>query len=321
MVPKVALVAPPQPVRLQVMLELAKPDLELDVMDPGLPEAEKAARCAPYEIVILGKRVPTETLLLCDKLRFVQLMSSGYDTFDLEALEKRGVQVANNAFAVAPAVAEHAITLMLAVKRRLVQNWLSVQRQKWDTMVERDAITELTGSTVGIVGLGYIGREVAKHLNNWDVELLYFDTVPAPPQVERELGARRVDLDELLKESDVVTLHLPLNEGTHRLIGERELQMMKPTAILVNTSRGAVVDEQALTMALTNGWILGAGLDVLEEEPPEPDNPLLDMENVLVTPHVGGSSIQRVRRSTEFALSNVKRVLAGLPPLSVVTAT
>jgi phosphoglycerate dehydrogenase-like enzyme len=127
-------------------------------------------------------------------------------------------------------------------------------------------------------------------------------------------------LGELLKESDVVTLHVPLTAATQHRIGGVELRMMKPTAILINTSRGSIVDERALCEALINGWIAGAGLDVLEVEPPSPDSPLLAMENVVMTPHVGGSSIQRVKRSTEFALANVKRVLKGLPPLGLVTA-
>ena len=168
------------------------------------------------------------------------------------------------------------------------------------------------------MGLGHIGREVARRLSGWDAELLYYDAVAAPAEVEERLGVRQTTLDELLRAADVVTLHVSLNPATRHLIGERELRLMKPSAILVNTCRGPVVDEEALCRALAAGWIAGAGLDVLEAEPARPDNPLLDMPNVLVTPHVGGSSVQRVRRATEFALANVERVLAGEPPLSLV---
>jgi phosphoglycerate dehydrogenase-like enzyme len=320
MPPRVAFCAPYLPVRVDMMLELARPDLELEILPPELSQSEKALRCAHHEIIIIGKRVSMETLLACDKLKFIQLMSAGYDGYDVGALQKRGVQIASNAVAIAPSVAEHTIMLMLAVKRRLVENWLSVQRGHWDAKIKRDEIAELSGSTIGIVGLGYIGQEVAKRLKGWDVNLLYFDAVVAPPDVERALDTRRVMLGELLKESDVITLHIPLTAGTHHLIGGVELRMMKPTAILINTSRGSIVDERALCEALINGWIAGAGLDVLEVEPPSPDSPLLAMENVVMTPHVGGSSIQRVKRSTEFALANVKRVLKGLPPLGLVTA-
>jgi phosphoglycerate dehydrogenase-like enzyme len=318
MPPKVAYCASNLSVRTEMMVKLAGQDLELDVILPSLSESERAARCAPHEIIIIAKRLAMETLLACDRLKFIQLMSAGYDGYDATALSKKGIQLAHNGLAVAPAVAEHALMLMLGVKRRLIENWTSVQEYQWDTLVKRDEIAELTGSTVGIVGLGYIGREIAKRLKGWGVNLLYFDVVAAPREVEQELGARRLPLDELLHQSDVVTVHVPLNPATRHLLGERELRMMKPTAILINTSRGQVVSEQALCTALTNGWILGAGLDVLEIEPPAPENPLLHMENVLLTPHVGGSSIQRVRRSTEFALENVKRVLNGLPPLGVV---
>lgn len=318
--PRIAYVASKEPVRLEAVLQSAKPDLEVDVIEAGLPEREKAARCAPHEIIIVGARTPMSVLLSCDRLRFVQLMSAGFDAYDVGALGERGVQIANNAAAIAPTVAEHTILLMLAVKRRLVESWLSVQSRDWDARARKNEMTELTGSTVGVIGLGHIGRQVAKRLRGWEVKLLYFDPVPAPPEVEQELGATRVGLDELLRGSDVVTLHVPLNARTRHLIGESELRMMKSTAILVNTCRGPVVDERALCAALANGWIMGAGLDVLAVEPADPDNPLLEMGNALVTPHAAGSSIQRAKRTAKVALANVRRVLKGLSPLGLLTA-
>lgn len=318
--PRVGFVAPKEAARLSMMLQLAalERELELEVIPLGLSEREEAALCARHEILILNRKVPTDTLLSCERLRFIQLMAAGYDTYDVEALHRKGIQVATNASAIAPAVAEHGITLMLAVKRRLIESCQSVRNGHWDAEVRRDEITELSGSTVGIIGLGQMGREIARRLQGWDVRLLYSDVVPVSPEVEQALQLRRASLEELLRESDVITLHVPLSSKTHHLIGERELRMVKPTAILINTSRGPVVDEQALCKALSEGYIAGAGLDVLEAEPPDPDNPLFHMDNVVVTPHMAGSSIERVRRSSQLALANVKRVLNGLPPMEAV---
>ena len=321
MTSRIAFVAPAQAVRVDIMVETASahPDLEMEIIESGLSAAEQTARLAPHEMIILGSRVPMEVLDVCPRLKFIQLMSAGFDTFDIGALRQRGILFANSSASIAPAVAEHAITLMLAIKRRLAASWRSVQNRRWSAESDSEAMTELTGSTVGIVGLGHIGREVAKRLSGWDVNLLYYDAIGAPSEVEQQLGARRTSLDELLGASDLVSLHVSLNSSTHHLIGERQLRLMKPSAILINTCRGPVVDEQALHAALTEGLIAAAGLDVLEIEPALADNPLLDMPNVLVTPHVAGSSIERVKRASEFALVNVERVLAGKPPLSQVT--
>ncbi|OGO04819.1 MAG: hypothetical protein A2Y73_02140 [Chloroflexi bacterium RBG_13_56_8] len=262
-----------------------------------------------------------QLLLSCDRLKFLQLMAAGFDAYDIGALNAKSVVVANNADAIAISVAEHTILLMLAVKHRFGENWLSAQRGKWDGMVQRDKITELTKATVGIVGFGRIGREVAQRLKGWDMKLLYYDVIPAPAQVERELEVERSTLHQLLREADIVSLHVPLNDHTRHLISEAEFQMMKPSAVLINTCRGPVVDEKALLQALSEGRLAGAGLDVLEKEPAGIDNPLLNMENVVVTPHVAGSTLERVYRMNAFALSNVKKVLQGLPPDSVIGAT
>jgi phosphoglycerate dehydrogenase-like enzyme len=190
----------------------------------------------------------------------------------------------------------------------------------WRGLVQEDKMTELTGSTVGLVGLGRIGREVAQRLKGWNVQLLYSDVFPAPDEVEQELGARHVSLTELLGDADIVSLHVPLCDETYHLIGERELRLMKPTAMLINTCRGPVVDQSALCEALQEGHLAGAGLDVFEAEPVEASNPLLDMQNVVVTPHVAGATLERIRRVNAFALENVKRVLRGDLPLSLVRA-
>ena len=176
----------------------------------------------------------------------------------------------------------------------------------------------LHGKTVGIVGFGKIGRQVARLLQPFGVRILYADAVPATAEVERELAATRMELDDLLRSADVVTLHVPLNEHTHHLIGPRELGLMKPTALLVNTCRGPVVDEAALLDPLQARRIAGAALDVLEEEPAKSGHPLFGLDNVLLTPHTAGVTYDTWARRGEFIMRNIQRVANGQAPLAAV---
>jgi len=177
---------------------------------------------------------------------------------------------------------------------------------------------ELTGKRVGIVGLGQIGSRVAKRLAGWECEVVYHDIAKIDPALEQAANARRVPFDELLHTSDVVTLHVPLDRTTHGMISTRELELMKPSAVLVNTCRGPVVDETALISALEGNEIAGAGLDVTELEPFEPDNPLLKMRNVVVTPHLAGLSIEAREKALDFAARNASLLASGKDPESIV---
>ena len=186
-------------------------------------------------------------------------------------------------------------------------------------LLEKRDYTEITNKTIGIVGLGRVGKQVAKRLTGFETNTIYYDIVDMPDEVQRDLNAHPVAFEELLRESDIVSLHVPLTLRTRSMISDRELAMMKPTAYLVNACRGPVVDEKALHRALNNGLIAGAGLDVLEVEPTPVDNPLFDLDNVLITPHMAGASQETNLRAAEFAYSNIKLVLAGRPPESLVT--
>jgi len=173
---------------------------------------------------------------------------------------------------------------------------------------------------VGIVGLGHIGKQVARMLRGWETTTLYHDVLTFPRELERDLKVKRVPLDKLLKASDIVTLHVPHTRQTHHLIGEREISLMKPTAILINTCRGGVVDEPALIGALKEKRIAAAGLDVFaRESPPDYDNPLFHMENVLYTPHFAYATAEVFPRATAFAYQNMLRVMRGEEPLSQVS--
>ncbi len=264
------------------------------------------------DLVGLARLVPS--------LKLVQVGSAGTDRIDVGALAEMGVRVANGGGGNAVAVSEHTVALMLTVCRKLDIQFASVNAGRWSSDLQKwsSSARELTGKAVGIVGLGRIGQEVAKRLRGFDCTLYYYDAAPRPGELERTLGVARLALDELLMTSDVVTIHVPLTERTRRLIGARELGLMQPTAFLINVGRGPVIDEAALIEALTEGKIAGAGLDVLEQEPTDPGNPLLHMENVAVTPHLASFAKEANDRSLAFAVQNAARVDKGEEPLSVV---
>ena len=262
-----------------------------------------------------------ELARLCPRLRLVQTTSAGYDGIDVASLNRMGIQVANNYGGNAPAVAEHTIGLMVSVVRKLVLQFEATRSGDWYGTIGREEWTrpyEIAGKTVGIVGMGHIGRQVARRLQGWDCSIVYYDPIEPPADLVEQLSLRALSMDELLRESDIVTLHTMLNAQTRGLIGTRELRMMKPTAVVINTCRGGVVDEAALIRALRDGEIAGAALDVFEQEPTPRDNPLLTMGNVVVTPHMAGVSVEAFPRNAGFGLQNIAQVIRGEEPLSVV---
>ena len=271
-------------------------------------------------IIVRPMELPADLPWACPVLKLIQLEASGTDPIDIKALAELGIKVASNRGGNAVAVAEYTIALIVGVYRRMEALTRLAKAEQWSDDAIGEwwySVHELTGRTVGIIGGGQIGREVARRLHGWDCTLVYSDVVPMSPEVEKQLNIERLPLDDLIRTSDVLTLHVRLNEDTRGFIGHRELGMMKPSTILINTSRGGVVDEAALIRALKEGEIAGAGLDVLEREPTPADNPLLHMENVLVTPHLAGYSVEALKKTRAFAFENAARVLAGEEPLSV----
>lgn len=184
----------------------------------------------------------------------------------------------------------------------------------WPKWEYRGVSYEISGKKVGIIGLGNIGRKVAQRLQGWECDLAFNDVVDIPAELQRELRLTHMNKDDLLSWADILTLHVYLDEGTRRLIGARELALMRPSSILINASRGSVIDEPALIAALQEGRLFGAGLDVLEQEPPDPRNPLLAMENVIVTSHIGAGTWDAVERTIVWAMENCARVERGERP-------
>lgn len=318
--PTVLLTSTPDSERTRLLLTHASGDFEMRFLSPDASEEEMCRALADVEFLILwGRSLSERALRSAKRLRLIQLVSAGFDGMNLALCRELGIPVANNGGANAIDVAEHTLALILAFYRRLPELNAAIRSdpcQLLDTSVTTHTIH---GKIVGIVGLGHIGRRVARLLRAFEAVTIYADVVSVPLEVEEELGVERVSLEELLRRSDVVTLHVPLLPSTRHLIGQRELTLMKPSAVLVNTCRGGVVDEAALIGALRERRIAGACLDVLEREPPSRDNPLLRFENVLLTPHTAGVTRDTWERRSAFIFANLRRVCDGEKPLGLIS--
>ena len=308
--------------QFELIKSLAPEDVEAVWVDYDQPVEQLAAALKDAVAIVLSPSdLSLELARALPNLRLAQVVSAGTDRMDLMGLGELGIRVANCGGGNSAAVSEHAIALMLSVYRKLRLQFESAKAGRWVGDIRtnwQSQAHELTEKTIGIIGLGRIGQQVARRLQGWECRLVYDDAIAHPPALEEELGVTKVSRDELLKTADVITLHVPLMGETRAIISDRELEMMKPTAVLINCSRGEVVDEAALVRALQDGKIGGAGLDVLEQEPTPADNPLLDMDNVVVTPHMASFAIESQIKSRSFAIQNAARVAGGEEPESVV---
>ncbi len=292
-------------------------------MDP-VELGERLAEGGFDVLIIEADFVFEETFAAAPGLRFVGACRGDIgEHVDLEAAVDRGVTVVNTPGRNAVAVAELTIALMLGLARRVATVHSVIQRGQWTSAVDNLTAwrgVELSGKTAGLIGYGAIGREVAKRLTAFEVEVIAYD----PFVTEGDAGERGprvslVGLEELLSRSDLVSIHAALTAETRGLIGARELSWMKPSAYMINTARAAIVDEGALLEALSTGRIAGAGLDVFPVEPLPPDSPWLTLDNVLLTPHMGGATDDVVRRHSEMILNDLRRWQRGERPVHLVT--
>jgi phosphoglycerate dehydrogenase-like enzyme len=285
---------------------------------PGLVEAVRGAG------VIIGDftfRLPIDAAAAeaAQGCLLIQQPSIGYQHIDLEATRAAGIPVANAGAANAIGVAEQALMFMLCLLKRALYFHARTAAGEWAQQeIFTLGLMELYGKTLGIVGMGNIGREVAARAKGFGCRIVYSDVVALPGDVAAELGAERLDLEELLRASDIVSLHVPLTPETTRLIDRERLAMMKPDAYLLNLARGEVVDEAALAEALEEGRLAGAGIDVFTEEPIDPANPLLASDKVFLSPHISGGTNESRVRILAITVDNVNRVLSGEKPLYVV---
>ena len=251
-------------------------------------------------------------------LKIIANYAVGYNNIDVEEATKRGIMVTNTPGVLTETTADFAWTLLMAIARRIVEADKFVREGKfrgWEPMLLLG--TDVFGATLGIVGFGRIGQAMARRALGFNMRVLYYDNSRIDEQIEKELKATFVDLPTLLKESDFVTLHVPLTKQTHHLIGEKELKMMKKDAYLINTARGPVVDEKALVKALKEGWIKGAALDVFENEP-EIEPELLKLDNVVLAPHIASASYATRSKMSVMVAENIIKALNGEVPPNLV---
>ncbi|SDI25717.1 2-hydroxyacid dehydrogenase [Propionivibrio dicarboxylicus] len=287
----------------------------LEVCPSSTSDDEKIARIEEAEFLILHPAdIDRNVLQNAKKLRHIQLLTAGYDKVDLAAARELGMTVATNGGTNAWAVAEQAIALLLCLYRRLVQCDTSVRAGTWRKPVSGTNTFEVAGKTIGLLGVGNIGGKVAQRLKAFETRIIYFDRFK---NTGNDFDGESVSLERLLRESDVLSIHVPLTDETRGMFGAEQLAMMKPTAVIINTSRAEVFDEAALLDALRSRRIAGAGLDVFHREPLRADDGLLALDNVVLTPHTAGHSYEAWFRRADFAWQNIERVVAGEAPLSL----
>lgn len=286
-------------------------DVELNVRDAKLPKGVLLRKVKGKEglICLYFDPIDEEVLEAAPTLKIVSNVAVGYDNIDVQAATRRGILVTNTPGILDDTTADFAWALLMATARRVVEADGFVRAGRWKErnftlMLGRD----VHHKTLGIVGFGRIGQAMARRALGFDMRILYTQRHRADEAIEQELRAASVDKATLLKESDFVSLHIPLTQETHHFIGAKELTMMKRTAILINTARGPVVDEKALVKALREGRIAGAGLDVFEREP-KIEQGLLRLNNVVLAPHIGSGSLET---RTKMALMAAENLVAGL---------
>ena len=271
-------------------------------------------------LCLLTDRIDADLIDLAPNLKVVSSMSVGYDHIDVEAATKKGVYVTFTPGVLTEATADFTWALLMAVSRRVIEADRYLRAGKWKIQWSPTHFlgSDLTGKTLGIIGLGRIGEAIAQRARGFNMNVLYFSRARAEQEKERRLNIEFVPLERLFRESDFVTVHVPITDETKHLINEERLRQMKPTAYLVNTSRGPVIDQAVLTRALRERWIAGAGLDVFEKEPIDPNDPLINLENVVLTPHIASATTEARSKMAEVAAKNLISVLEGTPPQFLV---
>lgn len=295
---------------LDMIEQVAELEVWPDDEPPTPQQLQEALADADGALINVMDRIDVTLLDAAPKLRVLSQVAVGLDNIDIPEATKRGILLGYTPGVLAKATADLAFGLLLAAARRVVESDKWVREGNWK-IAHHPMFwlgSEVNGSTLGIFGLGAIGLETAKRGLGFDMKVIY-NSRTRKPDLEAKYGFEYVEPKQLLADSDFLSLHVPLTPETHHYIGEKQLKKMKPTAILVNLSRGPVVDTKALYKALTKGWIAGAGLDVFDPEPIPTDHPILKLDNVVVLPHIGSAS-NRSRR--EMCLMAARNLVAGL---------
>jgi glyoxylate reductase len=303
-------------------IDLMRGCAEVRVWDGELPPPPEVlleeAKAADGLLSLLTEKLDAALMDAAPRLKVISNYAIGYDNIDVQAATERGILVCNTPGILTDTTADFAFTLLACVARRVVEAERYVRAGKWKTWGPMLCLGyDLHGATLGLIGLGRIGSAVAKRATGFDMRILYHD-LNRQPALEEELGLAYADLETVLKESDFISLHTPLTPQTRHMIGAEQFSMMKPTAIVVNTSRGQVVDQKALYDALVSGQIAGAGLDVTDPEPIDPHDPLLELDNCLVVPHISSASVATRTLMATMAAENLIAGLQGRMPRNPV---
>lgn len=301
------------------LVSAIKESCRVRFVDMASPRGHQLAALGDAQGVLLNPLTPAdrEFFEAAPRLRVLSTASVGYDTIDICEATRRRIVVCHTPGVLTAAVADLTMVMIFSLARRLFENETYVRSGGWARGEPLPGLgTDVDGKTLGVVGFGRIGQEVTRRMQGFGMRTLWYDAIADPHP--KAPASRYRPLDKLLRHSDFVTLHADLNEASRHLIGPQELQLMKPTAYLINTARGGLVDQRALTEAVRTGAIAGAALDVLETEPPGPGEPLLDLPNVVCLPHIGTATTQTRRRMRELAVRNLLAVLAGETPPTVV---
>jgi phosphoglycerate dehydrogenase-like enzyme len=301
------------------MFMAAKPtgfDVTLIKQIDGEEKLEREAIEADYLVSVMGGRPSEKVLGNAKKIKLLQTMGQGTEHLPVKRALELGIPVANAGGANTMSVAEYALLLMLACLKRFIPLNQSTREGKFWGNLSRVGSQELYDKTVGIIGFGNIGRRVAKLAHGFGANIIYNERLFVPYALRADMEAKPVSLDELLSQSDIISLHVPSFGANRGMIGWEQFNKMKSTAYLINTSRGNVIDEKALVRALSENKIAGAGIDVWDPEPPKQVNPLFKMQNVVATPHAAFLSDQTLRREFETIWSNITRVSKGQEPLN-----
>lgn len=296
---------------LDMIAEIAEIEVWRDELPPSYEVLLEKVKDVDGLLSLLSDRVDTTLMDAAPKLKVISNLAVGYDNIDITEATKRGIQVGNTPEVLTETTADIAFALLMAAARRVIEADRHVRKGQWKTWGPMILLgQDIHHATLGIIGLGRIGIEIAKRARGFNMNVLYHDVVRNSEKTEKQLGVKYVsELNELLSTSDFISVHVPLLPGTHHLIGASEFALMKPTAVFINTSRGPVVDQKALYEALRLGKIFAAGIDVTEVEPISTDDPLLTLENVVITPHIASASVHTRKNMAMMAAENL---LAGL---------
>lgn len=304
-------------------IEILKKNFDVEVWGEYAPPSKEIIKeklkDADAVLTMLSDKIDSEVINVATKLKIIAQLAVGFDNIDLKAAKEHGIYVTNTPDVLTDASADFSFAQMLAVTRRVVEADKYVRAGNWKvgwhpTMMLGGA---LRGTTLGIVGAGRIGQAMAKRGKGFDMNILYYSRT-AKPDFEKECNAKRVDLDSLLKQSDFVSLHVPLTEQTRGLINADKLSLMKKTAYLISNARGPVIDEKALYEALKTNKIAGAALDVFCTEPSPANNPLFELDNIVVAPHISSANTETRTKMSVMCAENITAVLMGREPQNIV---